>query len=154
MKEIWKAIKGYEGLYQVSNLGRVKSLYRCIILSPKISNSGYYVVTLSLNGETKMFLIHRLVAQNFLENPDNLSCVNHKDQNKLNNCVSNLEWCDNRYNIRYSKAKKVGCYKDDKLIKIYDALRDTKKDGFNFRSIASCCSGKYKHSGGYQWHYI
>ena len=98
--EIWKDVKGYEGLYQVSNLGRVKSFRKStkygmpeeIILKPSMINSGYHVVSLySPNKKKKKFQVHRLVAESFLSNKDNLPCVNHKDENKINNCSSNLE---------------------------------------------------------------
>lgn len=99
-KEIWKDIKGYEGLYQVSNLGRVKSLerkMRCrkckkIIKTATITNKGYYRLSLCKNGKTKFYHIHRLVAQAFIPNPDNKPTVDHIDRNKLNNNVSNLRW--------------------------------------------------------------
>lgn len=101
MKEIWKDIKGYEGLYQVSNLGRIKSVRKKIIKSPSLAGRGYYRLTLCNNGKNKSFYIHRLVAQAFISNPNNLSQVNHKDENKLNNCVDNLEWTDCKSNINY-----------------------------------------------------
>lgn len=114
MKEIWKDIKGYEGLYQVSNLGRVKSFRgsakfgkpKEFILKPSLINSGYHVVTLYYGNQKKhKFQVHRLVAETFIDNPDHLPCVNHKDENKLNNCVSNLEWCTYQYNNNYGTAR-------------------------------------------------
>ena len=104
--EIWKDIEGYEGLYQVSNKGRIKSLnYRRTgkerVLSSSPTSSGYLVVCLYKNKKPKPFLIHRLVAEAFIPNSDNLPEVNHKDENKLNNRVENLEWCDREYNINY-----------------------------------------------------
>ena len=104
--EIWKDIQGYEGLYQVSNYGNVKSLnYRMtgkerILKSGKTVN-GYLAVDLCKNGKRKHSLIHRLVAQAFLENPNNYPQVNHKDENKQNNHVSNLEFCTSFYNMNY-----------------------------------------------------
>ena len=113
MEEIWKDIKGFEGLYQVSNLGRVKSFRKwkraqCpdeYFLKPYLSNNGYYQITLYDASRKKKFLIHRLVAEAFIPNPDNKEQVNHKDENTLNNCVENLEWCDARYNNNYGTAK-------------------------------------------------
>lgn len=160
MNEIWKPIEGYEGKYMISNFGRVKSLknscgnYREKILKPLKSKKVYLQVNLSLNGKVQMFKIHRLVAEAFLPNPDDLEQVNHKDENKLNNCVENLEWCDNRYNVRYTQAKKVGCYKNNKLIKIYNAISDTELDGFKKSAVCQCCKGKLKNYKGYQWIYI
>lgn len=122
MKEIWKDIKGYEGRYQVSNLGRVKSL--CYhhgtnerILKQKKNQNGYVVANLYKKGDKgKLKTVHRLVAEAFIPNPNNLPQINHKDEDKTNNKVFNLEWCDGRYNTIYSillhkdKYKNCGKY--------------------------------------------
>lgn len=111
MEEIWKDIKGYS-TYQVSNLGRVKSLKRGIILTPR-TTSKYAQVILSKFGKSKEVSIHRIMTEAFIPNPLNLPCVNHKDENKLNNFIfvnpdgtvdlekSNLEWCTKAYNNTY-----------------------------------------------------
>ena len=112
--EEWKDIKGYEGLYQISNEGRVKSLQREIVykdgrkkvLEEKIlrnilSDLGYYHVMLSKDGVPKRYKVHRLVAKAFIPNPNNLPIINHKDENPKNNVVDNLEWCTQGYNVRY-----------------------------------------------------
>lgn len=153
MKEEWRDIEGIEGKYQVSNLGRVKSLDYGI-MKPHKNQSGYLQVFPYENGVRKSYLVHRLVACAFIDNPDNLLQVNHKDQNKLNNCVSNLEWCNNQYNSRYSRARKVGCYKDGELIKVYDCIQDVKKDGFFSSAVILCCQEKRNNHLGYQWKYI
>lgn len=106
MDEIWKPIAGYEGTYEISNLGRVKRLkgFHCRadrILKPKKSKSGYLYVNLSQDNKAKPKTVHRIVAETFLPNPDNLPQVNHKDEDKANNCVSNLEWCTVSQNINY-----------------------------------------------------
>lgn len=108
MEEIWKDIKGYEGLYQISNLGNVKSLNRkiknrkCVELIKKPSVlRGYLKVSLCKYGEIKYYFIHRLVAETFIPNPEKLSCVNHKDCNPSNNRVDNLEWCSYVDNNNY-----------------------------------------------------
>lgn len=111
MKEIWKDIKGYEGKYMVSTEGRVKSLnYKnssgSNILKQGLDRYGYKQLTLYLNGIKKTFKIHRLVAETFLENPTNLPQINHKDENKQNNTVSNLEFCSASYNINYGTRNK------------------------------------------------
>lgn len=104
--EIWKDIPGYETLYQVSNFGNVKSLnYRGLekegILKSRKNGCGYMFVGLSKDGKEKNFRVHRLVAFAFIPNPKNLPCVNHKDENKENNTVDNLEWCTHEYNMNY-----------------------------------------------------
>ena len=102
MEEIWKDIKGYEGLYQVSNLGRVKS--KRTILKP--AKCEYLKVSLCKKGSQNTYYVHRLVATAFLSNENNYTHVNHKDENKYNNNVDNLEWCDSKYNINYGNAQK------------------------------------------------
>lgn len=109
-KEIWKPILGYEGIYEVSSFGRIKSLKRRskedknergLILKQKKTKAGYYIISLHNQGKEKFFFVHRLVAQAFIPNPENLPIINHIDENKSNNCVENLEWCDQCYNINY-----------------------------------------------------
>lgn len=114
MIEEWRTVKGYEGLYEVSSLGRVRSLdrydrmnrfWKGRILNLHTGTGGYLFVALSSNGKEKNYLVHRLVAQAFLPNPDNLPQVNHRDEVKINNRVENLEWCDREYNINYGTIK-------------------------------------------------
>ena len=110
--EIWKDIPDYEGLYQASNYGRIKSLYNykrdgTNILKPRLKR-GYYQLGLRKNKQRKWIALHRLIAITFIPNPDNLPCINHKDENKLNNSIDNLEWCTVRYNNCYgTRLKKV-----------------------------------------------
>ena len=114
MNEEWRPIEGYEGLYEVSSYGRVRSVDRYVkskgesywlrkgkMLSPAKDKNGYLKVNLSCNGKNNIIRVHRLIAQSFLPNPDNLPEVNHKDEDKTNNNVDNLEWCDRSYNISY-----------------------------------------------------
>ena len=146
--EIWRDIKGYEGIYQISNKGRVKSLnYRRTgkekILKPGKTKPGYLCISLYKKGEKcKCFSIHRLVAQAFLPNPDNLPIVNHKDENKLNNNVENLEWCNSEYNLNYGNRnervniarkkhrKKIVCVESNE---IFNGSKDI------FDKIINCC---------------
>ena len=104
MSEQWKPIKGYEGKYDVSNFGRVRSYYKGLhIKTQRINNCGYCYVKLYVKGKRqKMARVHRLVAEAFIPNPDNMSDVNHKDMNKLNNHVSNLEWTSHADNVKHS----------------------------------------------------
>ena len=129
MKEIWKDIKGYEGAYQVSNLGNVKSLKtnKNLYYTKSGRNREYLKVSLVRNNKRKMVSIHRLVAEHFISNPNNYPCVNHKDECKNNNVWTNLEWCDEKYNANYGTKKlKQKCsriiyllkrdYKDEKEV--------------------------------------
>nr|DAG56935.1 MAG TPA: homing endonuclease [Caudoviricetes sp.] len=115
MQEIWKDIEDYEGLYQVSNKGRVKSIERYSykgnrsiqklkerILKVGIRKDNYLTVVLRKNGKSTSYLVHRLVAQNFIPNPHGYNVVNHKDENKQNNDIRNLEWCSSLYNNTYN----------------------------------------------------
>lgn len=108
MIEDWKDIPGYEGLYVVSNNGRVMNVRSGRVLRGIVNNLGYIMVGLSKSGKVKMISVHRLVAEAFIKNPDNLREVNHKDEDKSNNNVDNLEWCDRKYNVNYgSRMDKV-----------------------------------------------
>ena len=112
MEEEWKDIKGYEGRYQISSFGRVKSLnYRCTgrekILDFKSTNSrGYVIAKLCKEGKVKSYTVHKLVAEAFIPNPNNYKEINHRDENKINNHVSNLEWCTRKYNCNYGTRNK------------------------------------------------
>ena len=163
--EIFKDIVGYEGLYQVSNLGSVKSLNynrtgREGLLSPGVNTRGYLIVNLCKNGEQKPFKVHRLVAQAFIPNPLNYPQINHKDENKTNNSVDNLEWCDCQYNIDYSISKPVAQYDlNGNLINVWKSIREAARQlGFDnsSSSIAKCCNGSKRYSTvhNYKWRYI
>ena len=182
--EIWKDIAGYEGLYQVSNLGRVKSLERTVrygrgyrtipekILKTNKKKCDYLKLNLWKEGKAKNHRVHRLVAQSFIHNPDNLPEVNHKDENKENNCVDNLEWCTSKYNCNHGTRNQRGVEKrrnHPKLSKPVLAINKVsglilqfpstheaeRKTGIKQQSIVNCCNGKYgfKSAGGYIWMY-
>ena len=162
--EIWKDVKGYEGLYKISNRGKVYSFYTNKILKNSKSIDGYYRVYLRKNKKRKFASIHRLVAEAFIPNPNDLPQVNHKDENKKNNNVYNLEWCDCKYNANYgtrnkrgsnSKKKAIEQYtKDNKLIRIWNSsieIRDVL--GFDTSAISKCCNNRknFNSSHGYIW---
>ena len=165
-KEIWKDINGYEGLYQVSNFGRVKSLnYRRTgreeILTPQMNTNGYLTVQLWKNEKRKSCLVHRLVAMAFIPNPNNLPEVNHKDEDKTNNCVWNLEWCDCKYNINYGtrteKTTKtvLQLNKDTgEVIKEWPSANEVQRQlGYKQGAISMCCLGKCNQAYGFKWQY-
>lgn len=165
-EEVWKDIEGYENLYQVSNLGNVKSLnYNKTgtekILKPAKHSKGYFQVQLWKDGKMKTFFVHRLVAQAFIENPLNLPQVNHRDENPQNNHKSNLEFCDARYNNSYGTrikriSKKVSQYSlNGELIREFPSASEVERQlGFSKGNISSCCNGRYKSAYGYVWSYI
>ena len=101
MMEEWRAVPGYEGLYEVSNKGNVRNVRRNTLLRLSKDCYGYIQVSLYKNGRRTGLRVHRLVTEAFLPNPDNLPEVNHKDEDKTNNRVENLEWCDHKYNMNY-----------------------------------------------------
>lgn len=163
LSEIWKDIKGYEGIYQVSNLGNVKSLnynrsHKERLLKPTPTKRGCLIVEL----KSKAYQVHRLVAQTFIPNPNNLPQVNHIDENTSNNIVSNLEWCDAKYNsnhgtrnerIKQSHLKPVVQYNiNNEYINTYPSIIEAHKlTGIDKSHISSCCNNKRKTAGGCKW---
>lgn len=105
MVEEWRDIEGYENKYQISNYGRIKSVKKDIFLKPMVAINGYLVVCLWKDNGQKKFLVHRLVAKHFIDNPCNCPEVNHKDEDKTNNRIDNLEWCTHIYNMNYGGVK-------------------------------------------------
>lgn len=161
--EKWKIIEGYEGLYEVSSLGRIRNNKGKILKPIKSSTVNYYTVNLYKNGKSKSFLIHRLVARAFVPNPNNLPQVNHKDENKFNNEASNLEWCTCTYNLMYNgRSKRVGRTKSKKLlqlsldgqiIKEWPSKKEAVRNGYNEGSIYRCICGKLRTHKGFKWKY-
>lgn len=168
--EVWRDVVGYEGLYKISNKGKVYSVARKdtigrkragLILKPKFHAEGYLRVTLYKNGTRKHKMIHRLVLEAFVENPNNYPEVNHRDENKNNNCVENLEWCTGDYNLRYgTRIKRMS---DTNSIPVKGVHKETGKEiclksmlegalyGFDPTSISRVCSGKYQTHRGYSF---
>lgn len=181
MNEVWKDVLGYEGLYQVSNLGQVRSLERYRknhvgvakvqgkILRQSIKNSGYAKVALCKDGKVKTFTIHRMVAQAFVENVDGKTTVNHINGNKLDNRAENLEWTTyaennmhaidtglNKMGVMNNKSSRpVAQYDlDMNLIKVYPSIKEAERQtGVINQKIIPCCKGKFRTGGGFIWKY-
>lgn len=183
--EIWKPVIGYEGIYEISNIGRVKSLQRQKYKNPthiipgkirplQLHSNGYYSIMLCKNGITKRVHIHRLVASAFIPNPAGHSTVNHINYDRKDSRVENLEWCSQQQNILH--ATKRNGYKnnmqgrtgklsvnskptyqiglDDKVIKLWDSLRDAARElNFNYSSLRNCARGTSKKSHNFKWKY-
>lgn len=162
MIEQWKDIKGYEGLYQVSNLGRVKSVRKDLILKKNVNkNNGYEQVTLYNHCYCKTFSVHRLVAQAFIPNPKNLPQVNHRNEIKTDNVVENLEYCDAKYNCNYGTKndkirKPTNQYtKKGEFIKTWSSLTEIQeKLGFRKSNLSNCCNGRLPSCYGFIWKYV
>ena len=176
--EIWKDIEGYEGLYQVSSLGRVKSLSRRDrlnrviqekILKPQLHRTGYLQVILCKEGKRRSYLVHRLVAETFIDNPEDKSQVNHKDEDKTNNKVENLEWMTARENTNYGtrnersgksqtndKKRSKPIYginiKTNERIE-FPSTAEARRNGFDQGNIVHCLKGRCKSHKGYKWFY-
>lgn len=182
MKEIWKDVIGYEGLYQVSNLGKIKRVmftngkysFKKERLLNKFLINGYEKVELNKNGIGKPKFIHRLVAEAFIPNPENKLQVNHIDGNKQNNCISNLEWATpsentkhaymtglakspniNKYgNLNHSSKEVIQYDLKNIKIKTYGSTKEVMRvTGYDSSCIARCCRGKLKTAYGYVWRY-
>lgn len=168
-KEIWVDIKEYEGLYQISNLGKVKSLKRKTtnqhckenkILKNNFDKDGYLQVRLSKNGKAKTKRVHQLVAEAFIPNPNNFNSINHKNEIKNDNRVENLEWCSVAYNNAYgSRCKAINQYDlDNNYVRTWKSAKEIvltlgfKKAG----NITSCCKKRphCKTAYGYKWRYV
>lgn len=169
--EIWKDIKDYEELYQISNKGKVRNKRTNNILKNNIGTTGYYQVHLRNQGKPRTFLVHRLVGQAFVLNENNLPEVNHIDENKLNNLPSNLEWVTSKENcnhgtriarcngVRRNNTKNMKEVKGVSLIGdrtiVFPSANEAGRNGFDKSSVINCCNGKHgaKTHKGYRWSY-
>lgn len=175
--EQWRDIEGYEGLYQVSNEGRVRSLDKIVsskcgskslrkgkIMKPHIADNGYLRVILQNNGVIKNYPLHYLVIKTFIgEKPEGMQ-INHKDENKLNNSVENLEYCTPKYNCNYGNRNRVLSYKNSRAVAAFDkngemvckfkSALEAENLGYNSGHISSCCNGKRKTHKNLIWKFI
>ena len=161
--EKWRSIAGYEGLYEVSDLGRVRSLKfgKTKILKPGRVGGGYLMVVLCKDGKVRCMKVHRLVASAFIPNPLGLETVNHIDEDKTNNDVSNLEWMSRTDNVAYSQPQRA-----ERQVRMLDKstgeplatfpslIEAARATGISDGNICSCLKGRYKSAGGYVWHYV
>lgn len=178
MIEVWKDVIGLEGIFQVSNMGRIRSLDKYAkvcgggkrlvkgrILKPTKLKNGYYEAQFHHKGERIIYLLHRLVAIHFIDNPLNLPEVNHKDENPQNNNVENLEWCTSKYNANYGTrnirmmenrefVSVIQLDKGGNLIKQWDKMSDAcRETGADISSMIRVCKGKQDTCVGYKWKY-
>ena len=165
MTEVWKDVLGYEGLYQVSSLGRVKRLHKNgkeNILTGKKDKDGYTEIILSKSRKKKYFRLHRIVADAFIPNPANKPQINHKDRDKQNNTVANLEWVTGSENVlhtfatgrRVHKRPVLQYTRNMELVSSWDSIREagrTLKIAEN--NINACCHGRFPTAGGFVWRY-
>ena len=165
MEEIWKDIEGYEGLYQVSNYGRVRSLPRVsksinktyggkILKLGHLDKTKHQTVTLSKDNILKTYPLHRIVADAFIPNPDNLPCINHKDEDPTNNHIDNLEWCSYQYNINYSlykRKRKIICIETGEILY---ASEWSKKFNTHKNSIYTHLNGNNENFKGLHFKYV
>ena len=172
--EEWRDVAGYEGLYQVSNMGLVKSLERKDrfgrtvkerILKQTVTHDGYLMISLCTGGKQKMFSVHRLVCQAFHENPDNKSDVNHINENKTDNRACNLEWSTRKENLNHgsrneraakARSKPVGQYtRYGDLVKVWPSTQEAERQaGFNHGNISEVANGNRKTAHGFIWKYV
>ncbi len=174
MDEIWKEIEGYDGRYQISNMGRVRSFAQDPVNGKiKTGNKnfkGYLTIVLyDKNGNKTAYPVHRLVAMAFIENPLNLPQVNHKDEVKTNNRVENLEWCDNEYNSRYgtkiarvaeanrccpTTSLKVYSVDENGVVEYFDSIGEAeRRTGSSHCNIVRALKRRRWHCGGREWYY-
>lgn len=176
MKEEWRPIEGFEGQYEVSNTGKIRSIDRKVYqqgkfvsyggteMKPYHNNRGYQMIALSKGNKKKRLLVHRLVAIAFIPNIDNLPCINHKDENKDNNNVNNLEWCNHKYNCNYgthmervAQKQSIGVVMytlNGERLRVYKSSKEAEREtGIPHSGIMRCCKGLQNSCCGYTWTY-
>ena len=163
-KTEWREVKEYSN-YEVNQLGEIRHKKRQKILKPRDNNGGYQYVNFKINGKNTNFAVHRIVANAFIPNPNGYTEVNHKDYNKKNNCVDNLEWVSSSQNKQHSylkqenkktRGKAVNQYtKEGIFLKTFDSVSDAAKElGCCVAAISNCCLGRTKTSQGFRWSFV
>lgn len=178
MKEIWKNVIGYEGYYEVSNLGNIRSVERKVEgknnsvriisgkqMTPQLDLHGYWSILLCKNGKKKMHLLHRLVAEAFVPNPNGYKYVNHKDEHRTNAKAENLEWCTQQYNLTYNNIhlrrnlsncskKIVQLDRDFNIVYVWkSAMEAQRHTNIPNANIIACCKRKRYTAGKFIWRY-
>ena len=155
--EIWKTIEDFPN-YEVSNFGNVRNSSKNKLMTVSLRKNGYCVVKLSFNGISKECRVHRLVAKTFIDNPNNLPHVNHKDEDKTNNNVWNLEWCDRKYNMNYGTARERMAHKFGKEVRCvetgityWSSKEAERQTGIWATHIREACKNPKRTAGGYHW---
>lgn len=160
MAEIWKDVVGYERYYEVSNFGNIRNKITGKKLTPSLKRNGYMAVDLRY-GEAHTISVHRIVANAFIDNPNNLPCVNHKNEIKTDNRSDNLEWCTQKYNANYgygANARNTPILQLDiegRFVRMWSSIKDAAETlGIKYQGISRVCRGERKTSGGFKWEYI
>ena len=159
--ETFVKIEGFEN-YEVSNLGKIRNIKSGRILKPQPDKDGYLRLGLYENNKKKKLFLHRIIATTFIDNPEGKPCVNHIDENKLNNDLSNLEWCTIRENnIHGTRIKRIAEKRsieviqldlNDNILNVFKSMVQAEQEtGVFASSIGACCSGKRKSAGGFKW---
>ena len=159
--ETFIKIEGFDN-YEVSNLGKVRNIKSGRIHKPWLDRGGYLRHYLCGHNKNKWMFLHRIVATAFIDNPEEKPCVNHIDENKLNNNFSNLEWCTVKENIIYSTRTKMSSEKhfkkviqldlSDNVLNVFESMTQAAKEtGASVSHISNCCNGREKSAGGYKW---
>lgn len=164
--EEWREVLGFDILFEISNAGRIRTRYsekegyieEWLLIQPRFNASGYLCINIRQQKRQRTILVHRLVAEAFLENPHHLPEINHKDEDKTNNAAENLEWCTHEYNCRYGTRNERSARKNRKAVKcietgvVYSSAEEAANQyGLCKTAILNCIKGRSKTSGGLTW---